>query len=112
VILVALTERGVSAMQQHTFKLGADASVALGPVGIGAAAATALASVDIVSFARAKGLYAGLSLEGSVVAVREDWNTSYYGRPVSPADILINRVVRNPHAAALIGDVTKVAVAR
>jgi lipid-binding SYLF domain-containing protein len=73
VVLLAMTERGVSAMLGSTVKLGADASVALGPVGAGAAAATAALSADILAFSRAKGLYGGISVDGAVIAVRSDW---------------------------------------
>jgi SH3 domain-containing YSC84-like protein 1 len=107
IVLLAMTDRGVSAMLGSTFKLGVDASVAVGPIGGGAAAATAALSADIISFARAKGAYAGISVDGAVVAVRSDWNTAYYGKTVEPADILVRRTVSNPHAAGLIAAVTK-----
>ena len=57
---------------------------------------------------RAKGLYAGLSLEGAVVATRDGLNRAYYGKEVTPTDILIRRAVTNSHAASLIGDIAKV----
>jgi lipid-binding SYLF domain-containing protein len=107
VILLAMTERGVSAMLSSTVKLGADASVAVGPVGAGASAATAALSADIVAFSRAKGVYGGISVDGAVVAVRSAWNSAYYGKNVDPSDILVSRTVSNPHAAGLIAAVTK-----
>jgi lipid-binding SYLF domain-containing protein len=107
IVLLAMTDRGVSAMLGSTFKLGADASVAVGPIGAGASAATAALSADIISFARAKGLFGGISVDGAVVAVRGDWNTAYYGRSVEPADVLVRRTVSNPHASGLIAAVTK-----
>jgi lipid-binding SYLF domain-containing protein len=107
VVLLAMTERGVSAMLGSTVKLGADASVALGPVGAGASAATAALSADILAFSRAKGLYGGISVDGAVIAVRSDWNRAYYGKDVEPADILVRRTVSTPHAAGLIAAVTK-----
>jgi lipid-binding SYLF domain-containing protein len=79
VVLVALTDRGVSALLATSAKLGANASVALGPVGVGLTGATANLSVDIVSYSRNQGLYAGVSLEGAVVAVRGALNRAYYG---------------------------------
>jgi lipid-binding SYLF domain-containing protein len=112
IILVALTDRGVAALLATSSKLGADASVALGPVGAGAAAATANLSADIVSFARSKGLYAGISVQGAVVATRGALNKAYYGRDVTPTDILIKRAVTNPHAASLIQAVAKEAEAK
>ncbi len=109
VILVALSDRGVAALLATSAKLGADAGVALGPVGAGAAAATANLSADIISYSRAKGLYAGISVDGAVVATRGGLNNAYYGREVTPTDILINRSVSNKHAARLISAVARAA---
>jgi SH3 domain-containing YSC84-like protein 1 len=102
VVLVALTERGVAALLSTSAKLGVDIGVAVGPVGVSAEAATANLSADIVSYSRAQGLYAGVSLEGAVVAVRGGLNRAYYGKDVGPADILIRRTASNPQAAGLI----------
>jgi lipid-binding SYLF domain-containing protein len=107
VVLVALTERGMTALLTTSAKLGADAGVAVGPVGAGAEAATANLSADIISYSRAKGLYAGVSLEGAVVATRDALNKAYYGKEVSPTDILVKRTVSNKKAAGLIGAVSK-----
>lgn len=108
VVLVALSERGVSALLATSAKLGADASVALGPIGAGLAGATQNISADIVSYSRNKGLYAGLSVDGAVVATRGSLNAAYYGTEVTPTDILIKHTVTNQDAAGLIADVTKV----
>ena len=109
VVLVALTDRGLSALLSTSAKLGADGGVALGPIGVGAEAATANLSVDIVSYSRAKGLYAGVSVNGAVVATRGALNQAYYGKEVTPTAILIEREVTNPHAAPLLEAVAKVA---
>jgi SH3 domain-containing YSC84-like protein 1 len=109
VLLLVMTERGVSAMLGTTFKLGADASIAVGPVGAGVAGGTAALSADIISFSRAQGLYGGISVDGSVIAVRDGWNSAYYGKSVTPTDILVRGAVSNPHSAGLIAAVTKIA---
>jgi SH3 domain-containing YSC84-like protein 1 len=109
VVLLVMTERGVSAMLGSTFKLGADASIAVGPVGAGAGGATAALSADIISFSRAQGLYGGISVDGSVVAVRDSWNNAYYGKSVTPTDILVRGAASNSHAAPLIAALTKIA---
>ena len=101
-ILLAMTERGKSALMGNSFKLGADAGVAAGPVGIGAQAATANLSADILSFSRSKGLYGGISLDGAVVAVRGGLNEAYYGMKASPTDILVRHDVGNPQTACLM----------
>jgi lipid-binding SYLF domain-containing protein len=111
-ILVVTSDRGISAMLSNNFKLGADASFALGPVGAGVGGATAALSADIVAFARSKGLYGGVSLEGSVIAVRDSWNQAYYGKSVTPTDILVHRTVRNPESSALIDAVAKASSAQ
>jgi lipid-binding SYLF domain-containing protein len=107
VVLLILTDRGVKAFMKSNFKLGADAGIAAGPIGGGAAAETANLSADILSFSRSKGLFGGLSLEGAVVKVRSGLNESYYGKKVSPSQILIGGRGGNPHAAKLVEEITK-----
>jgi SH3 domain-containing YSC84-like protein 1 len=110
VVMLAMTDRGVNALLSPSVKLGADVGVAAGPVGAGASAATANLSADILTFALSKGLYAGISLEGAVVAVRNEWNGAYYSKPgVTPTDILIRKNVKNPGSARLIAAVSKAA---
>jgi lipid-binding SYLF domain-containing protein len=110
VVMLAMTDRGVNALLSPSVKLGADVGVAAGPVGAGASAATANISADILTFALSKGLYAGVSLEGAVVAVRNEWNGAYYSKPgVTPTDILIRKDVKNPESAKLIAAVSKAA---
>ncbi len=109
VVLVALTERGVTALLSTSAKLGANASVAAGPVGVGAEAATANLSADLVSYTRNKGLYGGLSLEGAIVATRGALNKAYYGEAATPTDILIKHAVTNPQSTGLITAVAKIA---
>lgn len=109
VVLVALTDRGVTALLSTSAKLGADVGIAIGPVGAGADAATANLSADIISYSRAKGLYGGISLEGAVVAVRDGLNKAYYGKEVTPTAILIRHEAWSPQAAGLIGAVSKAA---
>ena len=109
VVLLAMTERGVTKLLSTQVKLGGDVSVAAGPVGVGVRGETAGLSADIVSFARSKGVYAGISLEGAVVATRDGLNRAYYSKVVTPTDILIRREVSNPQAAGLIRSVAEVA---
>lgn len=109
VVFLAMTERGVNALLKSGVKLGADVGVAVGPIGLGADASTANLSVDVLTFSRSKGLYGGISLAGSVVYVRDGWNTAYYGLNVIPSDILISRTVSNRHAAGLLDLVARAA---
>ncbi len=103
VVMLAMTQKAVDSLLSSSFKLGGDASIALGPIGGGAKANADIPSVtgDFLSFAKSKGLYAGLNLEGSVIAVRDSLNGAYYGKDVRPADIFVKRDVSNRGASAL-----------
>jgi lipid-binding SYLF domain-containing protein len=108
VILLAMTDRGITALLGNSAKLGADVGVAAGPVGMGAAASTANLSADIVSFARSQGLYGGIALDGAVVKVRNGLNNAYYHRKkLTPTDILIRRTVANPGSESLLKAVSR-----
>jgi lipid-binding SYLF domain-containing protein len=96
-VLMIMTQRGINAFLSTEFKIGGDISVAVGPVGAGAKAQTA----DIIAFARTKGVYGGINIEGSAITINRSANHAYYGRPVSPVDILIRRTVRNRGADRL-----------
>jgi lipid-binding SYLF domain-containing protein len=109
VVLLVMTDRGVAAFQSTNFKLGADAGIAVGPIGVGLSAQTANLSVDILSFSRSKGLYGGVSLQGAVAGSRTSLNKAYYGKDIRPSDALIRPTVHNPQAAKLLEEVTKAA---
>jgi lipid-binding SYLF domain-containing protein len=111
-VLVALTDRGLHALLSDSAKLGGNIGVAAGPVGYGGEAATANLSADIVSYTRNKGLYAGVSVEGAVVAPRDAVNAAFYGKEVTPMEILIKQSVANPSSAPLVTAVAHVANGR
>lgn len=91
---------GARKLVQDSVKLGAEASVAAGPVGRSATGATdAQLHAEILSFSRSQGLFAGLSLDGSVLKQGADDNEKLYGRKVSAKKILIDGTVRTPLAA-------------
>lgn len=97
IILMVMTQKGMDHLLSSSFKLGADASVAAGPVGVGTKAQTA----DILAYSRSKGAFAGVSLEGAVVKVRPKYNTAYYAKEVRPVDILVAQNISSPHADQL-----------
>lgn len=99
VIIQIRTQRGLESIYGTSFKLGGDTSVALGPVGVGAAGRGVTA--DLVSFSMAQGAYAGLSLNGSMVRVNNDFNKAYYGKSVRPVDIFVKKDVSNAGSANL-----------
>jgi lipid-binding SYLF domain-containing protein len=103
-IALVMTEKALDSFLSSDFKLGADVSVAAGPVGAGTGAPI---TADIVVYARAKGLYAGLNLTGSVVSVDDAANQAFYGRPVTPVDILVKHSASNAHAVKLAEDLAR-----
>jgi lipid-binding SYLF domain-containing protein len=108
VLMLVMTDAGVDKLVAGGLKLGADVRVAAGPVGAGAAAATA----DVLAYSRGKGLYAGVSFDGSVINPREKYNTAFYGTEANTTDILIRRTVSNPAGAALLQEVAKAVEAK
>lgn len=100
-VFVLNTNRAVRAFSHDgNFTLGADASAAAGPVGREAQAAVT-PTAAIYTYSRAKGLFAGASLEGAVIATQKTANDRYYGRPVSARDILSGSVSPPPRAGIL-----------
>jgi SH3 domain-containing YSC84-like protein 1 len=104
VIMMIRTQKALDALFTTEFKLGGDTSVAAGPVGIGAKGTV---TTDIVSFAKSKGLFAGLNLEGSMVKVSDSSNKAYYDKAVSPLDIIVKNTVSNPGADMLRQELKK-----
>jgi SH3 domain-containing YSC84-like protein 1 len=98
VVIVVMSEKALDALLSRSLRLGGDASIAAGPVGIGTASTV---TADMVSFARSKGVYAGLNLEGAVISPDAGANSAFYGKPASPVDILVRKTVSNPAAAPL-----------
>ncbi len=101
-MILIMTEKGLNAVMDSQFKFGGDAQVAVATLGIGVEGATTAAlRADIVTWSRSRGLYAGLSLEGSVMGARSEWNQLYYGRSVSTRQIVIDMAAHNPGADPL-----------
>jgi SH3 domain-containing YSC84-like protein 1 len=98
VIVMATTQKAIDSLFTTSVKLGGDTSIAAGPYGAGAKGNV---TADFISFAKSKGLYAGLNLEGSVVGVREGLNSGYYGKAVTPVQIIVEKKVRNDGSAGL-----------
>ena len=107
VIIVVMTEKGLNSLLSSSFKIGGDASIAAGPVGAGAKSTV---TADLISFARAKGVYGGLNLDGTVVSVNGDWNDAYYGgKNLLPPDILIRKTVQSAKSAPLLTAIARAA---
>lgn len=102
VVMMVMTDRGLDALMNSQFTLGADASVALATLGAGIQGGTTAAiGADIVAVARARGLFAGLSLQGSLLTYLPDYARAYYGREASARQIVIAMEVHNPGADPL-----------
>ncbi len=107
VVIVVMTDKGLNSLLSTSFKIGGDASIAAGPVGAGAKSTV---TADLISFSRAKGVYGGLNLDGTVVSVNSDWNDAYYGgKNLLPPDILIRKTVQSPKSAPLLTAVARAA---
>jgi len=100
VVFLVMNPEGMKKLVQDSVKLGAELSVAAGPVGRSAEGATdAQLHAEILSYSRTRGLFAGASLDGAVVKQDRDDNEKLYGRKVSAKEILIDGTVRTPLAA-------------
>jgi lipid-binding SYLF domain-containing protein len=100
-VLLLMNDRAASSILSSKVKLGADASAAAGPVGRNASAETDVAlNAQILSYSRAKGAFAGISLEGSTLRADNDANKDLYGKEVKAQDIVFNHAVPPPPAAS------------
>lgn len=104
VMMMILTDRGLSAVLDSQFKVGGDASVSFAHLGVGIeGSTTAAVGADIVTLARSRGLYAGVSLEGSLLRSQSAWNQSYYGRELAARQIVVAMEAHNPGSDPLRG---------
>src|SRR6202048_287361 len=99
-VLLVMNERGASGILASKVKLGGEASVAAGPVGRDASADTdATLRAEILSYSRARGLFAGVSLEGSTIRPDNGDNRRVYGRKIPAKSIVLSGTVAVPPAA-------------
>jgi SH3 domain-containing YSC84-like protein 1 len=101
-VMILNTDAAVQAFSRDiNVTLGGDISVAAGPIGRTAeAAVTPIAA--IYTYSRSQGLFAGVSLEGTVIGTRNDANAEYYGRRVTPEEILSGKISPPPGAMRLV----------
>jgi lipid-binding SYLF domain-containing protein len=100
-ILLVNNDRGMKKLLGNKVTLGAEASVAAGPVGRDARAATdAQMTAEILSYSRTQGLFAGVNVSGGVLRPDPDDNEDLYGRKISAADVLTTDKVSAPAATA------------
>ncbi len=100
-LLLIMNKKGARSVIKSQVKLGADASVAAGPKGRTTEAATdAMLRAEILSYARSRGLFAGVSVEGSTLRQDKGANKKIYGRKIEAKEILLEGKARVPQAGA------------
>ena len=107
-VFLMMNPKGIDHLLRSKFTLGADASVAVGPKGRSAEAATDLQlHAEILTYSRSRGLFAGVSLEGAVVKQDRDANEQVYGERVEARDLLLKADRRVPAAARELVDLLR-----
>ena len=108
IIMMIMTNRGLNAVMDSQFKFGAGAGLAIATIGAGVqGSTTAAVGADIVAFSASRGLFGGISLEGSIMSLRSGWNREYYGQPYSARQIVIQMQGANPGADPLRAVLTR-----
>lgn len=104
-VLLVVNPRGADSILTSKVKLGADVAAAAGPKGRSAAASTDVTMrAEILSYSRSRGLFAGISLEGSTLRPDNDGNERIYGKGTTAKDIVINSAIHPPASAKLLLD--------
>jgi SH3 domain-containing YSC84-like protein 1 len=102
-VLLVMNQRGANAILESKVKIGGDASAAAGPVGRTAAASTDVTlRAEILTYSRSRGLFAGISLEGSTLRPDNDANERVYGKKIDAKEIVLHGAVPVPAAAKVM----------
>jgi lipid-binding SYLF domain-containing protein len=102
-VLLVMNRRGADSILTSQVKLGGDVAAAAGPKGRNAAASTDVTMrAEILSYSRSRGLFAGISLEGSTLRPDNDGNERIYGKGTTAKEVVINRAIRPPASAKLL----------
>jgi lipid-binding SYLF domain-containing protein len=102
VVLFVMSDKALNAWMKNKVTLGGKAGLTVLVVGSNAqASATTNANVDVIAWARSKGAYAGITLEGSGIKPRDSYNEAYYGKALKPQQIVLKRAATNPAADGL-----------
>ncbi len=112
-MMMILTQKGLRAVLDSQFKFGGDVSIAVADIGAGVeGSTTAAVGADIVAFSKTRGLFAGASLQGSLMSARSDWNRIYYGKELAAQDLVIGMQGANQGADPLREILTRVGAAQ
>jgi len=108
IVLLVMNKRGMDRLLSSKFTLGAEASVAAGPVGRESQAQTDVTMrAEILSWSRSRGVFAGIALQGATLRADSDTDNDLYGKQVNRADVLNGKVDTPPPAAALIDTLSR-----
>ena len=108
VVMLLMNQSAIDKLLSSKFTIGADASATAGPVGRTASAQTdAQLHAELLTYSRAQGLFAGVSLEGATLRPDDDANKDMYRRPMSNKDIVLGNVQAPPTAARLIAELNR-----
>ncbi len=108
VVMLVNSESGAKKLLASKFTLGADASVAAGPVGRTSSAETdAQLHAEILTYSRSRGIFAGISLQGATLRPDEDWNRELYGSALTNKEIVMGTTPAPPAAAKLLSVLDK-----
>ena len=108
VFMLIMNQTGMNRLLSTKFTLGADASVAAGPVGRSSQAETdAALTAEILTWSRSRGLFAGISLSGATLREDSDWNRDLYGRTIGNREILTTNVPPPPGAAPFLAELDR-----
>ena len=102
-VLLLMSSKSASSILASKVKLGGDASAAAGPVGRTASAETDVTmQAEVLTYSRARGLFAGVSLDGSTLRPDNDANKDLYGKKIEAKDIVLESAVKSPQCAATL----------
>ena len=106
--MLVMNEGGVKKLLADKFTVGADASVAAGPVGRDSSAQTdAQMHAEMLTYSRSRGVFAGISLQGATLRPDEDWNKELYGKNIPNSDIVLGTTPPPPGAARFLATLNK-----
>jgi lipid-binding SYLF domain-containing protein len=107
IVLLIMSDRALTGIMQNEFKIGAGAGITAITLSSGAEAATSGNGGDIVVWTSATGAYGGLTLNGSVIKPRPEWNTTYYGQS-APVSTILASGVKNPASRPLQAELASI----
>jgi lipid-binding SYLF domain-containing protein len=108
VIMLVMNDGGMNRLLNSKFTLGGDATVAAGPVGRSTQAETdAFMTAEILTWSRARGLFAGVALSGATLREDSDWNNELYGRKITNREILTSTIAAPPPAQPMLDELNR-----